>query len=227
MHGIALIFHRRAQTPILDGLDRIEQMVSTLVIALPASVPVAPAMLSTFTANTTGNTPAHTGFGFASKRTFVTFPWTTGKVWENLGVRGAIITTQKGYHTDYNITFSISLPLARILGSYALIGCLSLRSTPLCRNYLTFRHPSYFAVARVVDRYHPFMLACQNGDLKTVRFMLRSGEGRPTDRDVVGFTPLYVSHQVEICGSEYTHRSLVRCTSWEDRSGSRATRVRD
>lgn len=80
MHGTALIFHRRAQTPILDGLDRIEQMVSTLVIALPASVPVAPAMLSTFTANTTGNTPTHTGSGCASKRTLVTFPWTAGKV---------------------------------------------------------------------------------------------------------------------------------------------------
>ena len=197
-------------------------MVSTLVVALPASAPAAPATSPNLTTDTTGKP-----LTLASKSTLVISSRTTGKGWEDLGVRGAIITTQEGYHTDYNITFSISLPLAQILGSYALTGCLSLRSTPLCRNYLTFRHPSYFAVARVVDRHHPFMLACQNGDLKTVRFMLRSGEGRPTDRDVVVFTPLYVSHQVEICGSEYTHRSLVRCTSWEDRSGSRATRVRD
>jgi hypothetical protein len=46
MRIVPLIFYRRAQTPILEGLNRIEQMVSTLVIALPAPVPVAPATVS-------------------------------------------------------------------------------------------------------------------------------------------------------------------------------------
>ena len=168
-------------------------MVSTLVVALPASAMSAPPTLPTITADATGNMPSQTGSALSSKRALVTSPWRPGKSLESWGFSGAFITTKQGYHTDYNITFSLSLPLARILGSYALTGCLSLRSTPLCRNHLTFRHPSYFAVARVVDTYHPFMSACGNGDLETVRSMLRSGEGRPIDMNVRGDTPLAVS----------------------------------
>jgi hypothetical protein len=225
MYNVALNNRRRAQTPILDGLDRIEQMVSTLVIALPASVPAAPATLPTFPDNTTGNTSPRTGSGLASKRTLVTSPWTTGKGWENWGFRGALITTKQGYNTDYNINFSISFPLARILGSYAFTGCLSLRSTPLCRSSFTFRHPSYFAVARVVEWNHPFMVACRNGDSESVKFMLRSGEGRPTDVTHEGKTPMLVSQQTTIDGV-HTHIFIVCFTDWKDRSGSRATRMR-
>jgi hypothetical protein len=174
-------------------------MVSTLVIALPAPAPAALATLSTFTANSTGNTPTRTGSGLVPERTLVTSPWRTGNGWENWGFRGALITTKQGYNTDYNINFSVSLPLARILGSYALTGCLSLRSTPLCRSSFTFRHPSYFAVARVVEKYHPFMMACRNGDPESVKFMLRTGEGRPTDVAADGTTPMFVSQQVENC----------------------------
>lgn len=193
MSVVSLIIFRRAQTPILDGLDRIEQMVSTLVIALPAPAPAASATMPTLTADTTGNTHTRTGSGIVPERTLVTSPWRTGSDWENWGFRGALVTTKQGYHTDYNINFSVSLPLARILGSYALTGCLSLRSTPLCRSSFTLRHPSYFAVARVVEQDHPFMMACKNGDIEAVRYMLRSGEGRPTDMTAEGTTPMFVS----------------------------------
>lgn len=192
MCDFALSIRRRAQTPILDGLDGIEQMVSTLVIALPASHPAASASLPT--ANTAGNTAAHTRPASASKTSLVTSPWRSGRSLESWGLRGAFITTKQGYYVDYSISFSVSLTLAQILGSYALTGCLSLRSTPLCRNSFTFRHPSYFAVARILDEDHPFMSACWKGDAETVRFMLRSGEGRPTDQTSDGRTPMAVSN---------------------------------
>lgn len=168
-------------------------MVSTLVIALPAPVPVAPATVSVHSGGTYRNASPPNGYGPASKRTLVAISWQSGTRLESWGYRGTLITTKQGYHTGYSINFSVSLPLARILGSYALIGCLSLRSTPLCRRSFTFRHPSYFAVARVVDNQHPFMLACFNGDVETVRLMLRSGEGRPTDVTAEGETPMLVS----------------------------------
>lgn len=171
-------------------------MVSALVIALPAPVPVAPAtssILSILPADTTSTASPRAGSDPPARHATVISPWTSGKTLESWGFRGACVTTKQGYHTDYSMSFSMSLPLARILGSYALTGCLSLRSTPLCRSSFTFRHPSYFAVARVVDEDHPFISACRDGDMETVRFMLRSGEGRPTDVTAKGKTPLFVS----------------------------------
>lgn len=168
-------------------------MVSTLVVALPASAPATPATLPNLTADTTGKSPTRTGQALAFQSTLVMSSRTTGKGWEDWGFRGAFVTSKQGNHTIYNVNFSVSLPLARILGSYALTGCLSLRSTPLCRSFFTFRHPSYFAVARLVHADHPFMWACWKGDIETVRFMLRSGEGRPTDVTAGGKTPMLVS----------------------------------
>lgn len=171
-------------------------MVSTLVIALPAPVPVASAtssILPILPADATSTASPLAGSGPPARRTTVISPWTSGKTLESWGFRGACVTTKQSYHTDYSMSFSVSLPLARILGSYALTGCLSLRSTPLCRNSFTFRYPSYFAVARIVDEDHPFIMACLFGDIESVRFMLRSGEGRPTDVTAKGKTPLFVS----------------------------------
>lgn len=181
-------------------------MVSALVIALPAPVPVAPAtpsILSILPADTTSTASTRAGSDPPARRYTVISPWTSGKTLESWGFRGAYVTTKQSYHTDYIMNLSVSLPLARILGNYALTGCLSLRSTPLCRSSFTFRHPSYFAVARLVDGNHPFISACRHGDLETVRFMLRSGEGRPTDMTAEGKTPLFVSQSAKYRRSAY------------------------
>jgi hypothetical protein len=189
-----LICCRRAQTPILEGLDRIEQMVSTLVIALPASAPAAPATPSVIVAP--GNILPYSGSGITVRRTVVSRPWRLAKRWVPWGLRGSLVTTRKGPNYEYNINFSVSLPLARILGGYAFTGCLSLESMPIFGTAFTFRHPSYFAVARVVGDRHPFIIACEDGDVETVRTMLRSGEGRPTDVTADGWTPMGVSRQI-------------------------------
>lgn len=169
-------------------------MVSTLVVALPGPAPVA--SVTSSTSATAVSIGSRTGFGPTARRSLMKSPWQLNNSWAPWGLRGSLITTKIGPYTDYDVSFSISLPLARILGSYALTGCLSLRSVPLCRSALTFRHPSYFAVARVVDKTHPFMLACRNGDIEAVRLMLRSGEGRPTDITAKGSTPMFVSQRV-------------------------------
>jgi hypothetical protein len=169
-------------------------MVSTLVIALPASAPAAPAISSVMVAPC--NTVPYFEPGTTVKRTVVSKPWTLAKSWEPWGLSGSLITIRKGKDYEYNIRFSVSSPLARILGGYALTGYLSLQSTPLFGNAFTFRHPSYFAVSRVVDEWHPFMVACRQGDLETVRVMLRSGEGRPTDLTAGGWTPMGVSQRI-------------------------------
>lgn len=168
-------------------------MVSTLVISLPASVPLVSATSSNPTTNTTSSINPRNRSGPTPKRILTKVPWVLGRNWQDWGVRGALIATKQGHYTDYSISVSVSLPLARILGSYALTWSLSVRSTPLCRSAFTFRPPRYFAVARVVESNHPFMSACQNGDIETVRFMLRSGEGRPTDVTPYGSTPMLVS----------------------------------
>jgi hypothetical protein len=161
---------------------------------------VAPATPSFFAAASNKRTPVSRS-GAAVRRTLASKPWTLAKGWEPWGLRGSLITSQKGSKHEYNINFSVSLPLARIIGGYALIGCLSLELTPLFGTAFTFRHSSYFAVARIVDDFHPFMAACGMGDIETVRFMLRNGEGRPTDVSTGGWTPIGVSQRIAKCQS--------------------------
>jgi hypothetical protein len=172
-------------------------MVSKLGIALPASAPV-PSATPSFSA-AAGNTVSHSGSGATVRRTLASSPWTLARNWESWGLRGSLITSKKGPNYQYNINFSVSLPLARILGGYALTGCLSFESMPLYGTALTFRHPSYFAVARVVSGDHPFIMACAQGDVETVRSMLRSGEGRPTDMNMQGSTSMEVSRSIGNC----------------------------
>lgn len=183
---------RRAQTPILDGIDRIEEMVSTLFVAIPPNqglIQLSPPGSSCLReTNATGSHQTTT----LNKRTLTAKARRLDTSWESWGLRGSLSKTTKGSYTHYSVGFTIALPLARILGSYALTGVISIRSCPLAGNLFTFRHPSYFAMARLLDDDHPFFIACRNGDLAAVRVMLQSGEGRPTDIDCSGDGPLVV-----------------------------------
>jgi hypothetical protein len=167
-------------------------MVSTLVIALPPSASVIPTRPSMFTA--AGDTVSRAGSKPTVTRIISSHPWILSKRWEPWGLRGSMTATKAGAHTDYDINFSVPLPLTRILGNYALTACLSLS---FYRSTLSLRNPSYFSVARVVENDHPFMLACYTGNMETLRVMLRSGEGRPTDLTRDGMTPMAVSHPIK------------------------------
>jgi len=197
VHWILLNDRRNAQKPILEGLERIEQMVYTPTVAPPVYTPLDSASPSASAVG--GRRTQHVASRVAVRSTFASTPWKLSKSWATWGLRGSFVAINEGEHTESNIQFSISLPLARLLGSYALTGCLSLRSASYCRSALTLRHPSYFAVARVVDESHPFMHACAMGDVKAIRSMLRSGESRPTDVTSQGYTPLSVSTNFVDC----------------------------
>lgn len=148
-------------------------------------------------------------------------PWILNKSWSTWGLTGTMLTTKEGPYTGYRINFSLISPLANIFGGYALKVSLALRTTPSCRNVLTFRHPSYFAVARICEENHPFMHACRVGDLMAVRSMLRSGEGRPTDVTAGGQWPLLVG--IHLYNSLFNpDKSLVRSPSWSLGHCSRA-----
>lgn len=118
-------------------------------------------------------------------------PWKAGERWRSWGLQGTVIKSTHGQNTDYDIVFNIPLPLAWLFGGHALRGQLGF-TVPLRQNTLTLRHPSYFTVARLVDRSQPFMVACLLGDLDAVRTMLRNGDGRPTDRTGDGEGPMSV-----------------------------------
>lgn len=120
-------------------------------------------------------------------------PWALSKGWKSRGLHGSVIKSTRGKSTDYNITFKVDLPLAWLFGSYALTGELSIRTDSIRQNTLTLRHPSYMTVARVLPRTHPFLQALRKNDESTVRIMLCTGEGRPTDVDSDGHNCLYVS----------------------------------
>lgn len=120
-------------------------------------------------------------------------PWASSKGWESRGLHGSVIKSTRGKSTDYNVTFKVNLPLAWLFGSYALTGELSIRTDSIRQNTLTLRHPSYLTVARVFPGTHPFLQALRKNDEATVRAMLRTGEGRPTDVDSDGQNCLYVS----------------------------------
>ncbi len=112
--------------------------------------------------------------------------------WAVFGATGSLISTEQGAHKDYFMAMQIALPLDRIIGEYALVMAVSVRTFPLCPSKFRLLHGSSFGVARIVDELDPFMLACDKGDLIAVRSMLQRGEGRPTDIAARNWTPLAV-----------------------------------
>jgi hypothetical protein len=117
-------------------------------------------------------------------------PWESSSIWQSWGLHGNVIKTTKGQATDYNISFGLRLPLAWWFGNYNLKG--EIAASFIRQNTLTLRHPSYFAVARVLDKSHPFIRACRKNKVDVVREMLRSGQGRPTDETSNGRSCLWV-----------------------------------
>jgi hypothetical protein len=126
-------------------------------------------------------------------RKFEAISWEASKFLQSWGIDGTVLKSVQGQSTDYDFGFHAQLPLAWLLGCHVLRGQLSIRKSSLISNTFTLRHPSYFTVARVLDWSHPFLEACRSNDVSTVRTMLRSGEGRPTDVDSIGNNCLGVS----------------------------------
>ena len=127
----------------------------------------------------------------AVRRVFRGVAWQAGNSWQYWGLDSKVLKSTKDHATEYNMTIKIHLPMAWSFGSHVLRGELGV-SFPR-QNTLTLRHPSYFAVARVLDESPPFMAACKSDDAVTVRRMLGTGEVRPTDEDDFGFVLLFVS----------------------------------
>ena len=148
-----------------------------------------PESSSTIVARSPTQNPVHA----QPRRVHQGSPWALSKGWESRGLHGSIIKSTRGKSTDYNVTFKVNLPLAWLFGSYALTGELSIRTDSIRQNTLILRHPSYLTVARVLPGTHPFLQALRKNDEATVRAMLRTGEGRPTDVDSDGHNCLYVS----------------------------------
>ena len=134
---------------------------------------------------------ARTNSTSAVRRVFGGVSWEASSTCQSWGLHGKVIWSTKGASTDYDVAFSIHLPLAWWFGAHILKGGLAM-SVPR-QNTLTLRHPSYLAVGRVLDSSHPFFGACRSNDVAVIREMLRNGEGRPTDEDPNGFGPLWVS----------------------------------
>lgn len=172
---------------MLEGFDRLEEMILTTQTSTAHPGPSSSTAQAMSRASSTQLLP-----NTFSKRT-VTDLWMLADSWGNWGISAVLITSSKDRCTDRDLSFRVTLPLNWLFGNYALTGSLSWRTFPLCRNQFSFRHPSYFALARVVSDDHPFIVACFDGDLDTVRFMLRSGEGRPTDVTARGKSPMWVS----------------------------------
>jgi len=116
--------------------------------------------------------------------------WKSSSTWKSWGLLGTVVKSTKGQSIDYDVAISLQLPMAWWFGSHVLKGQLNV-SFPR-QNTLTLRHPSYLAIARVLDFSHPFFEACRSNDFTVVREMLRNGEGRPTDEDPGGSGPLWV-----------------------------------
>jgi ankyrin repeat protein len=179
------------------------QMFSGLTITQPSNLPSdttsrtgSPPIIGSSPAITSDST-AHTSPHTAIMRKFEAISWEASKMLQAWGIRGSVVKSTQGHSTEYDFGFNAHLPLAWLFGSYALRGQLSIRKSSLVSNKFTPRHHSYFTVARVLEDSHPFFGACHSNDVATVRTMLSSGEGRPTDVDADGYTCLHVSRD---CG---------------------------
>jgi hypothetical protein len=173
-----------------------KQMLSTMTITapcpgspLPSSV-LAPSPLPLGSSVSTSVSTARSQSTSAVSRIFEGSAWQASSTWQSWGLYGTVVKSTKGKATDYDVAIRLHLPLAWWFGRHVLRGEVAF-SFP-GQNTLTLRHPSYFAVARVLYDYHPFFTACADNDVAVVREMLRNGEGRPTDEDTGGDGPLWV-----------------------------------
>lgn len=214
-NNLATGFHETQQLFLLK-FQEMEQMISTVTISCrtPGATPPSPTSPIGAISGTASRSSAHTTPLAVVKRVFTEEPWDLTERWQSWGLRGSVIKSKQGSYTDYDATFTFSLPLAWLLGKYSLNGQLSFRTSHLWQNTLKLRHPSYFSVARVVELSHPFMGACRNGDIDTVRTMLRNGEGRPTDRDTIGQSPMSVCYATPTFQISLADDNLVRHRIW-------------
>lgn len=123
--------------------------------------------------------------------------WSAGSIMGYLGVQGSLLPFAGHGFVDYDLAMQVQLPLVAVIGKYAVTVSLSARKFSACPWKITTRHPSSFALARIVAENSDFMLACHRGDLLAVRDMLDSGSGRPTDITSKSWNPMTVSQHVE------------------------------
>lgn len=169
---------RRGQCSTLAGIDELKQMMANLPVALVSQT----AVVLSGPAHSSMSTPGR------PRRLLRYKPPTLSIGWPSLGIRGSIIPTSQGPHWDYCFAIQVS-----ILGYYVLVIAACVRTLPLCRTTFTLRDPSAFALARFVGDDDEFMVACDRGDLLTVRSMLQDGRARITDVGAGKWTPLTVS----------------------------------
>ncbi|KAK3632365.1 hypothetical protein LTR56_016379 [Elasticomyces elasticus] len=125
-----------------------------------------------------------------NKRRLEGQPWVSGSYWATLGVRGSLISTGQGTHTDYNLAARMAVPLSYLLGLYAVMMQISVRTFPLCPGKFKLLHGSSLALARLVTTDDEFITACDQGDVDRVRRLLLGGRGRSTDVTERNWTPL-------------------------------------
>jgi hypothetical protein len=192
------------QRIVSAGFAEMRQMFSGLAITHPSNLPLT-ATSRTRSSSTAASSSTRTSDPTASAATqrviirkFEAISWEASKTLQSWGIAGSVVKSTQGQSTDYDFGFHTHLPLAWLFGSYALMGQLSIRKNFLVPNTFTLRHPSYFTVARVLDRSHPFFQACKCNDVAAVRSMSCNGEGRPTDVDSFGNTCLVVSRDCSV-----------------------------
>lgn len=122
-------------------------------------------------------------------------PWSAGSPWTFFGIQGSVIPTVQGACRDYSFAMFAKLPFTPIIGKYALLISVAVRTFPLCPFSYRLLGGSNLTVARIVDNDSPFMKACDDGNLIAVRSMLQSGQGRPSDITDQNWNPLTVCVQ--------------------------------
>jgi hypothetical protein len=198
-HGLTLLQFEETQRIVSAGFAEMRRMFSGLTITQPSNLPLTAtsrtgsSSIAASASTTTFDPTAPAASQTTIIRKFEALSWEASKTLQSWGIAGSVVKSTQGQSTDYDFGFHTHLPFAWLFGSYALRGQLSIRTSSLVSNTFTFRHPSYFTVARILHDSHPFFEACRSNDVAAVRTMLSTGEGRPTDIDSNGYSCLFVS----------------------------------
>lgn len=183
LHRLALTTFRKGN---LSALEKTEQLRVTLVEPRRAlsEQHVLPACTCTG-----GQSPSTLE---RQARSLRSTPWSTGSNWSRVGIKGSLVPTKGTGFVDYDLAIQVKVPMAFLIGEYAISMSLSARTFPASPYKLTTRHPSSFGLARIVEEDNQFMTSCSRGDLLAVRWMLSNGEGRPTDITSKNWNPMTV-----------------------------------
>lgn len=190
--GDSSVFSRDGITKLLCSQDNmLVELQDTKTAVLTSSCTIFKTPEPTIVAEIVTTVPSIMTTTSTTRRRLLGPSRSVGRLLTLCGISGTWTTSFLPGENHVEHTFVARMPLSILW--FLVRSKIKLRIRVRTSPNLPLSITASFAVARVVSRNHPFMLACRQDDVAQFEVMLRAGIGRVSDIDDRGWNPLAVS----------------------------------